>query len=184
MNELERLKREIESDWGIDDQMDRDYIAATPLGIFVNYLHQRDTEILQWLLYSVTIRVLPCWEYHCDDGRPRKTIEKIGQYLIRRESSDALMQYMEPTEPCVDDCRESDAGSASDAIAFAARYLVENDPLIAACSISAADCAYLHLFTEDRFREWMIEVAIPASEEKRPLSQVEEYAYRVKKRIF
>lgn len=184
MNEVAGLKREIESNWGIDDQMGRDYVMNSPLGVFAGALHKRDPEVLCWLVWFTAIRVLPCWEYHCLDDRPRKTIEAIGRFLSKDLTVQGLKPYILPTEPCVDDCRESDAGSASDAIAFAARYLVELDPIIAACSISAADCAYRHIFTEDRFREWLLDVALPCAAEKRSMNEDEINKYRAEKRDF
>ena len=100
----------------------------------------------------------------------------IGQHLAGR--------IVSLDEPCTlidsphDDCLYSDTQGAADSIAHAARYAREETLPDSIYCMSSADLAYNHVLTEDGFREWLIEMAIPTGGEHREMTFDERSAGR------
>jgi hypothetical protein len=175
--DMQDLRAGLGEVWDADDAMDDAYVASLPEGQFVMAAHAFDPTVVCWLTYFVARRALPCWELGSDDPRPRGIVEALGQHLgqgVAVEWSDAVRAAKSP----FDDCRYTASQSASDAVAEAARYIRQRDPLHAIYCISAGDTAYDHELVEDRFRDWLMEVAIPAALEKREMTAAEQEALR------
>ena len=162
------LRQGIDHQWGGDDSMEPEYVLSLPPGRFVTNLHAHDPEVLGWLVYFVARRTLPCWELSCDVSRPRDIVDSLGRHLRDGEPIDWTDAETATPSP-YDDCRFSDTQSASDAVADAAHYVHHKDPLSAIYCISSADLAYAHVLTEDQFRRWLIEIAVPAAFDKREM---------------
>lgn len=174
---IEELRAGLSEWWDADDGMSDDYVMALPPGRFVMTAYAHDPAILRWLVYFVARRALSCWELSCDDGRPRRLVEELGDFLREGVPVDWVGACRATPSP-FSDCRYSDTQGASDAVAEAARYIHTGDPLRAIYCLSAGDCAYGHVLTEDSYREWLVEVAIPVALEKREMTPSEQEAMR------
>ncbi len=128
-------------------------------------------------MFFVARRALPCWEISCQDDRLRKKIRKLGKHLVFGHPVDWTQLEVAIDSPHKD-CRYSDTQSASDAIAEAARYINRKDMIQAIYCISSANVAYEHVLTNDRFREWLISIAVPTAFEKREMSLGEMESFR------
>jgi hypothetical protein len=168
---------------GIDDEWDSDYTIegeiarARPPARFVQAAHAIDPEALRWLVYFSARRALSCWELSCEETRPRRIVEALGRHLregAQVDWSDAIRAERSP----FNDCRYSDTQSAANAVAEAARFLHLRNPGHVDYCISFADVAYDHVLVEDRFREWLIDVAIPVALQKREMTPEEQEALR------
>jgi len=148
-----------------------------PMPALVGAMHNQDPIALQYLVYHVALRVLPCWHSYCDHVRPRETITMVKKYLSGEVDVNILKSYIDPTPSCVDDCRYSDTQSASNSIALCAAYMLDGEPLTAASCIEGAKCAFEHIFTKDGFVTWLLDVAVPISFEKRFMTEQELSAF-------
>lgn len=154
--------------WDADEGMDDAYVASLPEGRFIMAAHAFDQDAVCWLTYFVARRALACWD---------RLVEELGRHLrdgAGVDWADAIAATASPFR----DCRYSDRQSASNAVAEAARYIHGRDPRHAIYCISAADTAYDHVLGEDRFRQWLMDVAIPAALQKREMTPGEEEAMR------
>lgn len=158
--------------WDAEDWMGKDYVLGLPPGKLVTAVHDVDPEVLSWLVFFVARRALPCWDYCFDDDRARQRVSALGIYLLFGEVPDWATLETAIKSPFYD-CRQSDTQSASNATAEAARYIHQQDPMQALYCISSADVAYDHVLTEDHYREWLVEIAVPIAFEKREMSPEE-----------
>lgn len=147
--------------------------SICPLDKLVTEIQKDDAAALQYLVYHVAARSLPCWEIHCDIERPRYTINLMKECLDENKNTAYLSDVTEPTNPCVDDCRYSETIGASEAVALAAAFMLDCEPLTASSSIQGAYNAFDHIFTNDGFKQWFFEVAIPIAYEKRIMTEKE-----------
>jgi hypothetical protein len=174
---IEELRREIKGWWDADDSMANDYVLALPQGKLVQAIYDVDPAILFWLTFFVARRTLPCWEISCNDPTPRENVEAIGRYL--REG--AVLDWADVSKAVsspYNDCRFSETQSAADAVANCAHYIQTQDPVYAIYCISNGDIAYDHVLVDDRFREWLIDIAIPVALKKREMTVEEQEAMR------
>ena len=44
--------------------------------------------------------------------------------------------------------------------------ILTNDPIYVACALSGADVAYDHVYTNDHFRKWLIDIAFDVATER------------------
>jgi hypothetical protein len=173
----EELRAGVGEWWDADDSMADDYVRSLPQGRFVVAVHAFDPSILCWLTYFTARRALPCWELTCSDDRPRVIVDALGRHL--REGVDLKWgDGKRATRSPHRDCLYSETQSASDAVAEAARYIHDRNPLNAIYCISGADTAYHHVLVNDCFRQWLIDVAIPVAVEKREMTPAEQEALR------
>ena len=174
---IEELRAGRDAVWDADDSMDDVYVMSLPIGSFILAAHAFDSGVVCWLTYFVARRALPCWEVSCAEARPRRIVEALGGHLHNGADVDWADAERATPSP-FRDCRYSDTQSASNAVAEAARYIHGRDPLHAVYCVSAADVAYDHVLTEDRFREWPVGVAIPVALERREMNPEEREAMR------
>lgn len=163
----------INSVWDADEFMDDVYVLQSPLGVFCQKVFKVDPVILSWLTFFSARSTLPCWILSCKSKEPFWAVEQIKNFLLDRVSAQALIPFLAPIPTEVQDCRFSDTASTADAIAFAAKYCIRQNLLDAIYSLSSAYIAFDHVFTEDRFRFWLLETAFPAAIEKRELTKEE-----------
>jgi hypothetical protein len=174
---IQIFAKELDEWWDAEEGMADDYIFSLPPGRFVLAIHAHDPEILDWLVYFVARRALPCWEISCDNPQPRKNVEAMGDFLCKDHWPNWLECIGRIPSPHYD-CLYSETQSAADAVVACARYLESHQPRFAVYCISGASCAYDHILIEDRFREWLLEVAIPVALEKREMTRHEQEALR------
>jgi hypothetical protein len=174
---IAELRGSMEACWDAHPENRPEFVRASPVVRFAAALHRHDSGALRWLTYYVARRALPCWDIFCEGKRPRQVTDAIGEHLSRGTA----VEWKEATTPTpseVWDCRYVDAQNASDAVAHCAAYLHTGDPLHAGFCLSAADVAYDHALSDHRFREWLVEVAIPVALEHREMSADEMEALR------
>jgi hypothetical protein len=169
--------QELDAWWDAEEGMADDEIFAVPPGRLALAIHHHDPEILDWLVYFVARRALPCWELSCTSSQPRKIVDAIARFLCENHWPDWVECTQKISSPHYD-CLRSETQSAADAVVYAARYLESREPRFAVCCISAASCAYDHILLEDRFREWFLGVALPVAYEKREMTKSEQEALR------
>jgi len=150
-----------------------------PMPGLITAIHQYDPVVVQYIVNYVAARVLPCWEAHCENRRPRETITRVQEYLQGVLPAERLKDDITETRPCVDDCRYSDTMSASMCIAMTAAFMLDGEPLTAASAIEHAKIAFEHIFTNDGFVDWLTGVAIPIAFEKRCMTEEELARYCV-----
>lgn len=150
---------------------------ARPPGRFVQGVYGIDPEILDWLVFFVARRVLACWEINTDEPRPRQVVNALGRYRVRGEAID-WPRMLHPTPSPFDDCRYTDTQTASNAIGAAARFMYRREPVQAVYCIASASVAYQHVLIEDRYRDWLVEVAIPVAYARREMTVEEIEALR------
>lgn len=185
----ERLRRRCDEPWDADDWMDHDHLWTTPTGELVKAVIDHNprgvAEIqLCWLMMFAVRRALPCWELYCDTTQPQDTVESLREWLVEGRACD-WSKFTVPAQPSyrgapIEDCRWCDTGCVARAAAESARFVVERDPILAICSLSASDMAFEQspLGSSDHYREWFIEIAIPAAYAQRELTSEEQSAFR------
>ena len=170
------LRDSVSEIWDADDGMPLEHVLGSPLGQATRLIHEDDRTTLKWVCYFVARRALACWDLSCEDSRPRNMVRVIGRHLADPDVSlDDLCELIRSPHS---DCRYSDTQGAADSVAHAARYLRGESLPDAIYCISGADLAYDHVLTEDGFREWLIEVAIPVASEHREMTFDERFAKR------
>ncbi len=174
---VQELRAGLDECWDADDGMDDSHVMSLPVGRFVMAAYAFDPAAVCWLTYFVARRALACWELSCADERPRCIVDALGRHLRNGASVD-WADAIVPTPSPYDDCLYSHTQTASDAAADAAHYIHHRNPIRAIYCISAADIAYDHVLTKDRFRLWLIEVAIPVAHAKREMTRKEQDAMR------
>jgi hypothetical protein len=155
----DKLKKEIDSNWDADDCMDLEHVRNSPLGEFAIELHDLKPIILERLTFFSALKALPCWELSCDGEKLRNVLRNIKNVIEGNVPRTSLANFTEPIQSPMKDCRYSDTQSTADAAGFCAKYIMTQDPVYAIYSLSGADIAYDHVYTEDNFRDWLIEIA-------------------------
>ncbi len=157
------------------DELWDDLIAVES---FCKTIYAYDPVILEWLTYYCAKRSLACWEFQHDSKQPRDYVDQISYYFNKKSIVDwkALTQ---PIQSPYGDCRYSEMSSVSYAISGCAKYIYGHDPVMAANSIVSVDIAFDHVFTEDNFRLWLIDIATEIACEKRDMNESELNALRV-----
>lgn len=176
------LNEGIDDNWDSDDAMPEEHVLSLPVGKFVMDTFAIDPEVLSWLVFFVARRALPCWETPNDHGIARKRIVDLGRFLLFGVEPDWSQLEMAVTHPYGDN-RFSETQSAADSAAEAARYIHKKDPMQAIYSISSADLAYDHIRTQDLFRVWFVQVAVPVAFEKREMTPEEMELLRCSPRL-
>nr|WP_309695357.1 hypothetical protein [Armatimonas sp.] len=169
--------QELDAWWDAEEGMCDNDIFSVPPGRLVLAIHAHDPDILDWLVYFVARRALPCWEISCTSSQPRRIVEAMKAFLCENQWPNWLECTQRIPSPHYD-CLYSETQSAADAVVDGARYLESREPRLAVCCISAAACAYDHVLLGDNFREWLLEVAIPVALEKREMTSNEQEALR------
>lgn len=171
------VSADLDSNWDFDRSMELERARALSYGRLLFAIHESDQKVLDWLTYFVARRALSCWEHSCEGTRPRRVVGQIGRHL----ADGSLVDWRDAaraTPSPYGDCRFSDTQCASDAVAECARYISKRDPIDSVCCVSSADVAYAHVLTDHRFREWLVEVALPIAWEKREMIVAEREALR------
>lgn len=169
----ENLRKELNSNWDADEDMESDYVRKSPLGIFAIELHRINPVILERLTFFSALKALPCWELSCDGKELKQVLKKINSYISNNLTKEELKDVSTPIQSPMNDCRYSDTQGTADAAGFCAKYIITQEPLFAIYSISGADFAYDHVYTNDNYREWLIDVALPIALKKETISNEE-----------
>ena len=171
------VRPELDGVWDFDESMDPLRAQDLGYGRLLFAIHDHDPGMLDWLTFFVACRGLTVWEGSCHSLRPRLILEEWRGHLALGRDVD-WDEATRATPSPHEDCSYTDTQSASDAVAECARYLSGRDPLQAICCVSSVDCAYDHVLTDHRFREWFLDVALAVALEKRDMTKEERKAYR------
>lgn len=175
--------------WDIDESVDLEYLLSNPLSQLANAFVLCDVDNSYYQLARLAMfaarRALPCWELYCDRNTPHAAIEAIENWLVRGEAPNSWQALSEPDPPTyrgklIIDCRYCDTSFAAAAAADAVRFIISKEPLIATSAISYADGAFDRspLGKGDNFRNWLVDIAVPAAYQQRELSISEQNLYR------
>jgi len=128
-------------------------------------------------------RSLACWFAYCEEELPLSIAERlVEKWLPPQEGRGAVEEaWLVETPPrengiAITDCRRSDTGAASSAVAHAARFAKARVALDAITSLSHAFIAFDATGRGRRFVEWLVGYAAPAAREGRALSAEEQFA--------
>jgi hypothetical protein len=187
----EECRSRIDEHWGdVDTDDDEAVKASSPLWHLVRALgdsgpaggtHLR----LARLALFAARRALTCWELYCDGDGPRRAVEAVGRYLEgggADEDWDDLAVAATPSykgHP-IGDCRFCDTSCAAESAAHAALVVRGGDTDDAYRCLAYADMAFDQspLGEGDHFREWLLDVAVPAAFEGREMTASEREALR------
>lgn len=137
------------------------------------------------LAFFAARRALTCWGLYCDGDGPRRAVEAVGRSLDGGGADapwDGLSVAAAPSykgHPIVD-CRSCDTSCAAEAAAHAALFVRGGDTDDAYRCCVYADMAFDQspLGEGDHFREWLLDVAVPAAYEGREMTASEREALR------
>lgn len=176
--------------WHINDITRRDEAEERALGQLIasfgscevgTEAHKR----LVWLVFFTARRSLPCWKIYCDTDEPERAIGAVQKWLTHNFQSPEWEELSIEPKPSFQgelilDCRECDTAAAAEAAAWTVRFLVSGQPLQAAYSVSASDSAFDQspLGSQDDFRKWFCQVAVPVAYEQREMTHEEKQAFR------
>jgi len=173
--------------WDADEGLPLEDVWATPPGLLVAGILSTSAapqHVLEYLAVAVAKRVLACWELYCDGDAPRQAVVAVEQHLLTRDMvvPEVFEEAAEPAfrgTPIVD-CRACDTGSAASAASHLVRFIRGRDPAQVVHCLAAASAAWDQspLYHEDRFMQWLRDIAIPGAVAGRLLSPDEENAYR------
>lgn len=173
MNQIEEikytLKKSLHKVWDADHQMEDEYVLNSPLGVFAQTLHNVNPSVLERLTYFSALKALPCWEFHLDGTQLRERLRKIRNVVHAKLSKNQI--NTRSISSTLNDCRYSETQGAADAIAYCAKYLETGNPIFAIYSLSGADCAYDHIYTNDDYRNWLIDVALDIAVDNDDISE-------------
>jgi hypothetical protein len=169
----ENLRKELNSNWDADDGMDDDSVRKSPLGIFAVELHKINPVVLERLTFFSALKALPCWELDCDSKNLKQVLKRIELSITDNMIEENLHEVSTPIQSPMKDCRYSNTQGAADAAGFCAKYILSKDPIDAVYSLSGAEVVYDHVYTNDNYREWLIDVALPIAFEKATISNAE-----------
>lgn len=130
-------------------------------------------------------RSLVCWFAYCDDTKPLWIANRLVDFWTGDDRhpqfiEEAWTEEIAPAEkgiPIVD-CRWCDTFSASSAVTNAAKFARTRSRLDAITSLSDSNEAFNQspIGSVRPFREWLMQIAIPAAAERRALSAQEQFA--------
>ena len=130
-------------------------------------------------------RALACWELYCDEDRPRRAVEAVGRHLDGGAAAAPWDEFSIAAGPAyrgrpITDCRFCDTSCAAESAAHAALFVRGGDIDDAYRCVGYADMAFDQspLREEDHFREWLLDVAVPAAFEDREMTATEQEALR------
>jgi len=176
--------------WDVDECMDPEHIAASPLSIVVAGYGDPITSIhsyrrLAWLVMFAARRSLPCWNLYCDGDVPSRAVSCLAEWLANGEHGSDLNKFTIRAIPSyrgehIVDCRSCDTGCVAQAASSAVRFAISRRSIDAIVAISHADMAFSQspLCEKDHFRKWLIEIAIPYSWVGVELSTEQQNAFR------
>jgi hypothetical protein len=176
-----------EEGWDLDDSMPDDRLWASPIGRFVAGVRDSShtPRAMRLLALFAARRAVACWLLYCDGTTPIECIQATERVLDGDSPVSDLRPFLAPAVPSyqgepIVDCRACDTGCAADAIAHMARLFAEGDPRELALCLSSADMAFDQspLVRRDQFRQWLIEVAVPAALDERKLTEEEQARFR------
>lgn len=188
---IEELSRELAGvQWrDADDEMERTYVIGTEIGRLVQAFSAPD-ELrgkmrLRWLVFFAARRALPCWDLYCDSDKPLLTVKAMELVLNGVEEDSSLRHHTSREAPAyrgvpIVDCRFSDTACASGACSEAAQFFLKNDLFIAVCALSSAYMAFDQspMGQREKFKKWLLEVAVPAAWNCQELTLEEQYLFR------
>jgi hypothetical protein len=181
------LLQSSEQIWDLEDSTTDSDLSGSPLGQFVTAFNarSRSERSLQRLALFAARRAEACWRVYCDGTTPFDGIQAAEKYLAGSAPRSAVSQFSEPAVPSfrglpIVDCRQCDTSCAAAAVAHMARFIASNDLRDLAICLSSADMAFDQspLVSRDRFRRWLIEIAIPVALEGRELTEEEATRFR------
>lgn len=168
---------------------DHGFPKSTPLSRFLELLADQvqTHDAVAWLVVLVARRSLPCFELYADDPKPAKLLRSLEKIVFQDHKLDAknVLERSILDEPSfrgipIRDCRACDTGSASEAIALAARFIALGDLELAGDSLVSAAGALDQspLGPLEKIHEWFFDFAIPAAVCGQVLSDCEANAWR------
>jgi hypothetical protein len=183
---LQILIESRDESWDVGDEPTDDLWAST-LGRFVAALGEVATNerTMELLVLFVARRALACWQIYCDGTGPDEGVQTAERVLAGENPKSELCRFVEPAIPMfrdvvINDCRTCDTSCAAAAVTYMAQAIVDGNPHYVILCLSAADSAFDQspLNLHEEFRRWLIEVAVPAAVEQRPLSSEEASRFR------
>lgn len=174
---LQQTRGELTRNWDIDEGMPTAIMEELAYSRLLWALHAEDTDALAWLTFFIARRGYSCWVANTDDPRVGRQLEMLSDYVLYGTNPDWQKLQNHVPSP-YNDCRYSDTQSASDSVAYAAKYIHQRSPELAVYCASSADVAYDHILVDHQFRLWFLDIALPVALEKREMSASEREAYR------
>lgn len=168
----EGLIKDLNSNWDVDDHMEIEWIRKSPLGIFTEELHLANPLALRRLTFFSALKAMPCWKASYSGTEVIEVLRIIQFSIEQNVKLDELKKASRPMK-LPRRCSLSETLATADAATFCAKYIVSENPVYAAYSISGADIAYDHIYVHDNYREWLIDVALPIAVEKATISDME-----------
>jgi len=101
--------------------------------------------------YNTCQRVIPSWEFNCNDKQLRPALFGIRRYLNQISKKHTLLEFKEEIKSSKFDCTCSDTSGASGTIFNSIKAIIEGNPLLATYAISSADIAN----TGREFDKWL-----------------------------
>jgi hypothetical protein len=188
---VEQCRSRIDEDWGdVDTDDDEAVKASSPLWRLVESLGRSGPEDvtrlrLARLAFFAARRALTCWELYCDGDGPRRAVEAVGRWIGDEEVNADWDDLSVAAAPAyrgvpISDCRFCDTSCAAEAAAHAALFVRGGDIDDAYRCCVYADMAFDQSpFGEsDHFREWLLDLAVPAAFEGREMTASEREALR------
>jgi len=182
MNALADMRIRI-TEWWEDPETDREQNSPLFQLILAFSDGAGESETVERLgrlaLYAAR-RALPCWDLYCDGTKPRAAVEAVEAWIRNGTSPSSWDSLVLAERPAyrghpIGDCRYADTSCAAEAAAYAARFAKDHVPLNAHRAVACADMAFDQspLCEKDHFREWLLDIAVPAAYERRDLTPEE-----------
>lgn len=203
----DELKSHITEAWDAHEAMERSAVFASPLGKLVTTFGdcERGNETyrrLAWLSFFVARRSLDCWEHHRAEPKPFEAVAFLRDWIaagmtppeitspswferVRSAvgtASDPWIEFARPAKPRfreISDCCYSEWASAAGAVANAVQFSASGDALHAIYVLGDADVAHGECSIHgEKYRDWLMDVAIPVAWSQREMSSEELNAFK------
>jgi hypothetical protein len=188
---VERCRSTIDEHWGDVGTDDDDAVkVSSPHWHLVRALGDSGPgetarrRLARLALFSAR-RALACWELYCDKDRPRRAVDAVARHLDGGATDAPWDELSIAAGPAyrgrpITDCRFCDTSCAAEAAAHAALFVRGGDINDAYQCVGYADMAFDQspLCEEDHFREWLLDVAVPAAFEDREMTATEQEALK------
>lgn len=178
---IDQFRQDIEEleIWDADDSMDTQaIIEQIPQYHFLKKLEAFDPEVMHYLLYNISVKVIPPWEYYCKNKKLRSSLIAFKKFLMRKHWIDHLTPYIQaPILINREDCTYIDTSSAAETIFESLRTIVTKDVLYGTYALSCGATANSCL--ESNYLTWVKEIALPQAFKKEicNLEQTKLYCY-------
>ena len=184
LSSLQQDLRQVRSKpWELDDTMGEEEILKSPCGWIASFLVRRNPKALRFVVLYAMLMALPAWFSVSQSTLPADLLEEM--FISFRSGggvplSAGRQELIAGLEPNVNDCRWTIVSCCRDILQILSKEDYSSSPVACALALAYADIALEHLVLDEnmRYREWLIEILLPASLELRFLTREEAHLLR------